>query len=136
MDDLTELFEILDADGSGELTIDEFVSGICKLVTTNCPLDQVRMEKNITVLRNEMKDVKYYVARNEDNLRREIRELHNLILRQANLPPLQIPQPETLLTSEALVPNPQRIQSIIVEDKFAKQTRKSLDATGLSASAH
>ena len=82
MDDLTELFEILDNDNSGELDIDEFVCGICKIVTTNSTLDQVRMEKNISLIRKEMKDVRYYVERTEDNLRREIRESHNLLLRE------------------------------------------------------
>jgi Ca2+-binding EF-hand superfamily protein len=144
MDDLTELFEILDNDNSGELDIDEFVCGICKIVTTNSTLDQVRVEKNMSLIRKEMKDVRYYVERTEDNLRREIREVHNLLLKSnlnhENSPLLQVPQFETRLTGEALVPIPGRKRSNIVEDKrlsrFAERTRSRMEDGGVSARAH
>ena len=72
-DDLVELFEILDVDGSGSLDIDEFVDGICKLVTSEQPMEQLRVQKSLNLLRHDQKTILHYVKDVEDNLREEIR---------------------------------------------------------------
>jgi Ca2+-binding EF-hand superfamily protein len=87
-DDLVELFEILDIDGSGSLDVDEFVDGISKLVTSDQPMDQLRMQKNMNILRNDVKDVMHYVKDVEDNLREEIR--NGFLRLSQGLPPLQV----------------------------------------------
>ena len=61
MDDLQELFEILDIDSSGSLDVDEFVDGITKLVTSDAPMDQLRMQKSLNIVRNDVKDVRKFV---------------------------------------------------------------------------
>merc|ERR1719326_1178311 len=50
-DDLVELFEILDVDGGGSVSIDEFCDEMTKLATTQFPMEQVRMLKNMSLLR-------------------------------------------------------------------------------------
>ena len=55
-------------------------------------MDQIRMQKNMNILRNDMKDVLYYVKEVADDIREEVR---NGFVRQAQgLPPLQ---PERLI---------------------------------------
>jgi voltage-gated sodium channel len=72
-DDLVELFEILDVDGSGSLDIDEFVDGICKLATSEQPMEQLRVQKSLNLIRHDQKAILHYVKDVEDNLREEIR---------------------------------------------------------------
>jgi Ca2+-binding EF-hand superfamily protein len=123
-EDLMELFDILDSDNNGSLDIDEFVRGICKIVTMNSAMEQVRIEKNMSLIRNKMMNVEYYVERVENNLRLEIREVHNLLLKQANLPPLPVPKCKPRLTMpDALVPKQGR-KSIVVRDKFSRSASK------------
>merc|ERR1719506_1010615 len=50
-DNLVELFEILDNDGSGSVSIDEFCDEMTKLATTQFPMEQIRMLKNMSLLR-------------------------------------------------------------------------------------
>jgi Ca2+-binding EF-hand superfamily protein len=73
MDDMIELFEILDIDSSGSLDVEEFVDGITKLVTNDAPMEQLRMQKSLNIVRNDVKDVMYYAKDIEDNLREDIR---------------------------------------------------------------
>jgi hypothetical protein len=74
------------------LDLDEFVDGISKLVCNDQPMDQIRMQKNMNILRNDMKDVLYYVKEVADDIREEVR---NGFVRQAQgLPPLE---PERLI---------------------------------------
>jgi Ca2+-binding EF-hand superfamily protein len=87
-DDLVELFDILDIDGSGSLDVDEFVDGISKLVTSDQPMEQLRMQKNMNIIRNEVKDVMHYVKDVEDNLREEIRD--GFIRLHQGLPPKEV----------------------------------------------
>jgi Ca2+-binding EF-hand superfamily protein len=87
-DNLVELFEILDVDGSGGLDVDEFVDGISKLVVSDQPKEQLRMQKNMNILRNDMKDVLHYVQELEDTLREEIRSAFLRV--QQGLPPAAV----------------------------------------------
>jgi len=50
---LEELFEMLDVDGSGEVDIDEFVSGIVRLVTTEQPVEFIRILKQLHLSRKQ-----------------------------------------------------------------------------------
>lgn len=53
-DDLVELFEILDADGGGSVSVDEFCDQMIKLATTTLPMEQVRMMKQISLIRHNI----------------------------------------------------------------------------------
>jgi Ca2+-binding EF-hand superfamily protein len=53
-DDLVELFEVLDVDGGGSVSIDEFCEEMTKLATTNLPLEQIRMLKQMFIIRTNV----------------------------------------------------------------------------------
>merc|ERR1712032_1588443 len=53
-DGLTELWEILDVNGDGQVDINEFCDGIVKLSLSNQPLDLMRIMKQIGFLREDM----------------------------------------------------------------------------------
>jgi hypothetical protein len=53
-DDLVELFEILDVDGGGSVSIDEFFDEMIRLVTTQTPMAQVRLMKQVTFIRSHV----------------------------------------------------------------------------------
>jgi len=53
-DDLVELFEILDVDGGGSVSIDEFCDEMTKLATTQLPMEQVRMLKQMSIIRSNV----------------------------------------------------------------------------------
>jgi hypothetical protein len=53
-DDLVELFEILDVDGGGSVSIDEFCDEMTKLATTQLPMEQVRMLKQMSIVRTNV----------------------------------------------------------------------------------
>merc|ERR1711907_449804 len=55
-DDLVELFEVLDVDGGGSVSIDEFCDEMTKLATTQMPLEQIRLLKQMSILRNNVVD--------------------------------------------------------------------------------
>merc|ERR1719387_161672 len=88
-DNLVELFEILDVDGSGSLDVDEFVDGISKLVTSEQPMEQLRMQKSLNLLRNDTKAILHYVKDVEDNLREEIRSGLHALAEGRGLAPLE-----------------------------------------------
>jgi voltage-gated sodium channel len=74
MDDFIELFEILDVDANGTLNAEEYVDGISKLVTSEVPLEQLRLQKTLNIVRNDLKDVMNHHLKNvEDSLRDDIR---------------------------------------------------------------
>merc|ERR1719201_731202 len=51
-DDLVELFEILDVDGGGSVSIDEFCDEMTKLATSQAPMEQIRLLKQMSIIRN------------------------------------------------------------------------------------
>ena len=57
MDDFVELFEILDVNSSGSLDVSEYVDGITKLVTSDTPLEQLRMQKSLNIVRQDLKEL-------------------------------------------------------------------------------
>ena len=57
MDDFVELFEILDVDSNGTLDVQEYVDGITKLVTSDTPLEQLRMQKSLNIVRQDLKEL-------------------------------------------------------------------------------
>jgi len=52
-DNIVELFELLDIDGSGELDIQEFIDGIMMAVTSDTPIEFVRMQKQLVHIREK-----------------------------------------------------------------------------------
>ena len=50
-DDVVELFEILDTDGGGSVSVDEFCDEMVKLATTKLPIQEVRMLKQMSIIR-------------------------------------------------------------------------------------
>jgi Ca2+-binding EF-hand superfamily protein len=68
-DDLIEIFLLLDRDHSGEVGIDEFCKEMEKIVTTDMPIETLRMKRDIHTTRSEvskltesMQEVKEMVA--------------------------------------------------------------------------
>jgi voltage-gated sodium channel len=55
-DDLVELFEVLDVDGGGSVSIEEFCDEMTKLATTHMPMDQIRVLKQISIIRGNVVD--------------------------------------------------------------------------------
>merc|ERR1712100_1006314 len=53
-DDLVELFEMLDRDGGGSVSINEFCDEMTKLATTQMPKDQIRVLKQMSIIRNNI----------------------------------------------------------------------------------
>jgi voltage-gated sodium channel len=53
-DDLVELFEILDVDGGGSVSITEFCDEMTKLATSQLPMEQVRMLKQMSIIRSNV----------------------------------------------------------------------------------
>ena len=44
-DDLVTIFQLLDADRSGKLNIDEFVASLLRIVTSDLPIEFLRIMK-------------------------------------------------------------------------------------------
>jgi voltage-gated sodium channel len=51
-DDFVELFEVLDVDGGGAVSINEFCDEMIKLATAQVPMEQLRLLKQISMIRN------------------------------------------------------------------------------------
>jgi Ca2+-binding EF-hand superfamily protein len=54
MDDLVELFEIIDDDQSGTIKVDEFCDQLVHMVTTDTSMENLRVLRQLTLVRNEM----------------------------------------------------------------------------------
>merc|ERR1719453_339454 len=54
MDDLVELFEIIDDDQSGTIKVDEFCDQLVHLVTTDTSMENLRVLRQLTLVRSEM----------------------------------------------------------------------------------
>jgi hypothetical protein len=117
-DDLLELFEILDEDGNGDLDIEEFVAGMMKLVTSSISPEQIRMGKNINLLRNDTRYVLHYVTNLEDDLREEIRKDMNELLRHHRLPELPI--------RDFLKEEPEKRASILIQDELVQRATQKV----------
>merc|ERR1712093_856131 len=57
-DNLMELFELLDEDGSGQVDIEEFCDGITKLAVSEQPMEFVRIMKQVAIVRRESKSLR------------------------------------------------------------------------------
>jgi Ca2+-binding EF-hand superfamily protein len=53
-DDLIEIFEVLDWDHSGEVPIEDFCHEMEKIITSDLPIEQMRMKRDISTTRNEV----------------------------------------------------------------------------------
>jgi predicted permease len=67
-DDLVELFEILDVDGGGSVSIDEFCDEMTKLATTQLPMEQVRLLKQMSIIRTNVFNLNGCVGEMEHGL--------------------------------------------------------------------
>jgi voltage-gated sodium channel len=67
-DDLVELFEILDVDGGGSVSIDEFCDEMTKLATTQFPMEQVRMLKQMSIIRTNVFNVNGCIGEMEQGI--------------------------------------------------------------------
>jgi len=65
VESMVELFEIVDADNSGVVDIDEFCDGIAKLVNTSQSVEAVRTLKQLQSLRTVCEDLRVMVHRVE-----------------------------------------------------------------------
>merc|ERR1711904_425617 len=50
-EDIVELFEILDTDGGGSVSVDGFCDEMVKLATSKLPMEEVRMLKQMSIIR-------------------------------------------------------------------------------------
>merc|ERR1712224_160635 len=66
-DDMVDLFEILDVDGSGELDIHEFVEGITKMTTSDTSVETIMVLKQLKILRREVRE-------SRDEMEKQVRE--------------------------------------------------------------
>mmetsp|Transcript_68220 Transcript_68220/g.134806 ORF Transcript_68220/g.134806 Transcript_68220/m.134806 type:complete len:526 (-) Transcript_68220:223-1800(-) len=57
-DGLTELFEMIDTDESGEINCDEFCDGVAKLVHSQSPIELIRILKQLKIIRKDLNDLK------------------------------------------------------------------------------
>jgi Ca2+-binding EF-hand superfamily protein len=62
---LEELFGVMDVDDSGVIDVDEFFDGVCRIATSDMPLETLRVmkqigraEDQIHVVKNELADIK------------------------------------------------------------------------------
>merc|ERR1719464_400842 len=95
-DNIVEVFEVLDVDGSGELNIQEFLDGVMLAVTSDTPMEYVRMQKQLLYLREKTGVV-------EKNLTRVLEEIGSQGLRVKQLASQcdKVSQMETLMNSLA-----------------------------------
>jgi len=52
--DMQELFEMLDVDDSGEVSVDEFCDGLAKLVHSDAPVEIIRVLKQLAIIRKNL----------------------------------------------------------------------------------
>lgn len=56
-ENLTELFDMIDVDGSGEVNIDEFCEGISKLASSETPVEFIRILKQLGTVRHDQRQM-------------------------------------------------------------------------------
>merc|ERR1719454_712150 len=60
-DNLKELYEMLDVDGSGEVDIEEFCYGVSRLVISEQPVEFIRIMKQLQLARRENAFIREYL---------------------------------------------------------------------------
>ena len=61
-DDMVSIFEIVDEDGTGEVHIDEFCDSLEKVVSSDVPIETLRLIQNVSITRHEVRRVREYLA--------------------------------------------------------------------------
>ena len=74
-DDIIELFEILDIYQTGNVSIKEFCQELVKVVTSERSVEQVRMQKNMIALRNNMNEVRNELRSQKIRLPQKVDEI-------------------------------------------------------------
>jgi len=67
-DQLPVIFELLDTDGSGELSVDEFCQGLLQMITSDEPLEFIRMRKQLSASKVAVQSVLERQAKLENQL--------------------------------------------------------------------
>jgi hypothetical protein len=57
VEDLEELFELIDSDESGSIDLDEFVDGLSKIVASDMPLEALRTRKSFQKVARQINDL-------------------------------------------------------------------------------
>jgi len=60
VDSLLDLFEALDVDGSMEVSIEEFLDGMLRLICSNHSIDMTRVLKLLRLVRQDLEELKYF----------------------------------------------------------------------------
>ena len=76
-DDLVELFGILDLDQVGKVSIKEFCQELVKVVVSERSIDQVRTQKSMMGLRNNMNDLRGELRTQKESVDNICSELHD-----------------------------------------------------------
>jgi Ca2+-binding EF-hand superfamily protein len=142
-DDLVELFEILDVDGGGSVSIDEFFDEMLRLVTTETPMSQIRLIKQVGFIRSHVfglssgqSNILHCLARLNEALHKiEARDIRNSTYStMTDVPQTScVPPPRDGQTvSELPAPQP-ALQAMLTEDV---QAATSSDACLQCTSSH
>merc|ERR550537_1142993 len=81
-DDMVELFEMLDIDGSGHIKIDEFCDQLVKIVTSDTPVENIRMMKQLALLRHEVNELAFTQPRSSqiNDMEASIADIRRLLV--------------------------------------------------------
>jgi voltage-gated sodium channel len=120
-DDLVELFEILDVDGGGSVSIDEFFDEMLRLVTTETPMSQIRLIKQVAFIRSQVfgltsgqTNILHCMARLNEALH-NIEALTMTDVQKASKDSCVPPPPDVQTLSELRAPQP-ALQAMLTED--------------------
>merc|ERR550514_1251508 len=120
-DDLVELFEILDVDGGGSVSIDEFFDEMLRLVTTETPMSQIRLIKQVAFIRSQVfgltsgqTNILHCLARLNEALH-NIEALTMTDVQKASKDSCVPPPPDGQTLSELRAPQP-ALQAMLTED--------------------
>eukprot|EP00927_Polykrikos_kofoidii_P085056 TRINITY_DN9142_c0_g1_i1.p1 TRINITY_DN9142_c0_g1~~TRINITY_DN9142_c0_g1_i1.p1 ORF type:complete len:691 (-),score=117.01 TRINITY_DN9142_c0_g1_i1:43-1923(-) len=94
--DVTEIFDMLDADGSGDIGVTEFIDGVWQLALSDAPAEVKRIDKQVSLVREELSSIRQW---NEVTLREMNRHL-DLIRRRCQSDRKFLPDEPGMPTSQ------------------------------------
>eukprot|EP00928_Gymnodinium_smaydae_P028741 TRINITY_DN21848_c0_g1_i2.p1 TRINITY_DN21848_c0_g1~~TRINITY_DN21848_c0_g1_i2.p1 ORF type:complete len:655 (+),score=151.88 TRINITY_DN21848_c0_g1_i2:203-1966(+) len=75
--DMEELFDLLDEDGSGVLTPDEFVGGLFTFLVSSEPVSQIHLQKSVQAIKKTLSNVEVLCLENREEPREEGTSTHD-----------------------------------------------------------